>query len=747
MLNDLTAPALPGMTPPLDGDPMMVDPMAELLEPDTTQYEQVVNLATALPGEFLIKVGERVCTNKSLDWGSGTEWRGMRDRWLKLFSGKVPGKSGYEKNLLFVHMPYLTKAVNLFHPRMHRHFFPSTGDFYTWDTPVPERKTQARKLTRHINFMLRKRVPEYVPAYDRGGVQTLLYGSAFSVWYHSPIERRPCFEFIGSDDLIVSYKCKSDRPDMADVPRITWVKRYHRHELEQMSDDDYYVGVEKIYTEPYGPDGAPTKGVGQESGSTSNGVSVQRTSDEIMGTKPAAEDDDAPRVILEQDCWLKLPGEKRARSVTICVDEMTRRVLRLVLREKDDPRDAQRYRREAQLRDAQIEAARAAYDQATAQYQAEQDAFGQANQQYQETMGIDQMTGEVMPPPEAPAAMMPEMEAEPPEPERIRRVPFHRFTHYGCLPNPEGFYHYGIGVLLEGPNIVANEAMSGYASLMRLNQRPTGMQSRNSRGLRGEHKIVLGEITETAQTPEQVNAGGGIKMIQFPPPDSNAFKLEERMAESCREITVDDVVGGAPGLSGQTAAETEMRNANAREGISTIAARIDRSRLNEQVVFAYIVSQTLDEKGDNFTYQAPPDPSQPEWEPAAPVEEFQVTREDYEGLEDFDIVATSDPAMASQPQRQDKALKMLDAIARVPPGTLDPVATVLLNRSVLHKFLAAMDEPGMAEMVRKAVVPPPPQQMAPEGAPQPGGESNGEPVSPPPDVAANGGDAEPQAMA
>jgi len=707
-------------------DPQMVEMMAEAAAaPSPASYEQEVNLAKILPEKFLVAVGERVVRDKDIDLGSSEGWRKRKARWVQLFSGEIPSKNAFEKNLLFVHMPYLTKAVNLFHPRMHRHFFPASGDFYTWDTAVPDRKTQARKITRHTNYYLRKRVPEYVPSYDRGGVQILLYGSAFSVWYYNPLERRPCFEFINSDNFIVPYKCKSDRPDMADVPRKSWIKEYYRHELEQLADDDYYVNVAKLYPQPYGEDGAPTPGAGDQ---PQRQGEVQRTADDIQGTKPPSHDDDAPRKIIEQDRWLLLPGEKRQRHVTVCVDEMTRTVLRLTLCEKDDPRDAQRYRREMQLRDAEMQAANEAYNIALDEHAA------------MAVPGVDEFGNPLPAPDPAMLPLPPSPPQEPPLPAPARKVPFHRFTHYPCLPNPEGFYHYGIGVLVEGPNIVANEAMSGYASLMRLNQRPTGVQSRFARGPRGEQKLVLGEVTETQLTPEQVNAGAGIHVLQFPPPDPNAFKLEERMAQSVQEITVDDVVGGAEGMSGQTAAETEIRNANAMEGISTIAARIDRSRLNEQQVFAYILSQTLDEEGDTFSYQAPRDQSIPEWEPPPPVEEFHVTREDYAALEDFDIVSTSDPNMASQPQREAKAMKMLQALTQIPPGTFDPVTTALITRSVAHKFFTSMDEPALAEMVARAE--PPQMPVTPEmQGEQPEGESPDDPGQPTEAMAADGGDA------
>lgn len=718
---DLTTP------PPVDegAPPLPPEQLASLdgeqaPPPTSNDYQSVVNLAEILPEPFLKAVGERVKRNKEIDEKSGAKHRETQARHLKLFGGEIPGKSDLQKNIVYVHLPYLTKAVLLFHSKMHRHFFPATGDICGVQATRPEQKQKERKMSRHLNQYQRKRMPEYIPGHDRGGMQTLLYGSAFSVLYYSPTERRVMHEFCSSDDIILPYKAKSDRVDLADVARITWRKPYHRHELEALADPDpdtgvaYYVNVEKLFPKPYGKDGQPAdQGAGENKADEKK---VQDASDRLMGVEPPSDDPDAPREVLEHDCWLLLPGEKRQRPVTVCVDNSTGIVLRLTLREKDDPKDAARFKHELFMQETEFQARMASYQQQLVAFQNGDYGAGPP----------DPMTGMATPVPlEHPGA--PPQPGPPPKP--ARKVPFNRFTHYTCLPNPEGIYGYGLGYLVEGHNITANEVMSLYVSLMRVNLLPTYLYSRQAKVPRGEWKLVLGEGIETPLPPEQVSKA--IFQFQFPPGDPNAFKVEERQDRAVQQVTADDILGGSAGMSGQTAAETEIRASNASDNISMIAVRYNRARANEICVLAYLLSQTLDEP-DTF-FEVKDDPQAPEQE----IEEYVVTKEDY--IDEFDVVFTCDPDLASRPQREQTALRGFNVAMQVATATagpvpvLDPTTAVLLIRVSAAEYFRAMEMSDLAELVmaspmpNPAAMPPPGAGPGPEGPGGPGGPPGGPP--------------------
>lgn len=729
-MDDLQPPSIPLGGPQLPpGPPDMPGAEPPMPPPD---YQSVVNLAETLPEDVLKAIAARVIKNKETDLTSGKKWRETQARHLKLFGGEIPGRSD-QKNVMYVHLPYLTKAALMFHSKLHKHYFPSSGDICGAVATRPEQKQQARKRTRHLNMYLRKRCPEYIPSHDRGGLATLIFGSQFSVWFYDPVERRCKFEFISTDNLILPYKHTSDRVDLADVPRITWRKEYHRHELEAMGDPDpdtgvaYYANVDKLFPRPYGKDGAPVDAGAGEPPKTDE-KPVQEAQDRLMGTSPPTDDPDAAREILEQDLWLALPGEKRQRPVTVCVDTGTSTVLRVVLRERDDPKDAARFKHELFLQNVQLQAQMADYQSRLIRFQ---------NGDY-DPGPPDPMTGQPTPVPLQHPGPAPQP-APPPKP--ARKVPHNRFTHYVALPNPDGIYGFGLGYLIEGHNITANEVMSLYVSLMRMNLLPTYLYSRQARMPRGDFKLVLGEGVETPLPPEQV--GKAIFQFQFPAGDANAFKVEERQDRAVQQVTADDIIGGAPGMSGQTAAETEIRASNASDNISMIAVRYNRARGHEIEVLVYLLSQTLEEPDSFFEVKdaakpppgAPQDPSAPDQE----VEEFVVTKEDY--IDEFDVFFTCDPELSSRPQREKTALQGFNVAMQIsqsmagPMPVLDPQTSVMLIRNAAAEYFRALEMSDQAELIMASPMPNPSPPMGPGGPPPgPGGPPHppGGPGGPPP---------------
>ena len=698
---------LPAETSPPDS------PLAEGAQA-ALDYDNQVNLAQSLPAWYLEAVGERVVADKETDWKSGDEYRQKRDRQIRLFAANVPGKPEGQHNLVVVHLPLVTKAVLQMHAHIHPAFFPQEGEFCGVRANKPTEIQRARRMSRHMNIQLRQEVTEYVPANDRGGIQVLLFGSMFDVWWYDPVLRRPRYEVCTSDDIILPYKCLSDQPDLSDVPRITWRKDYYRHELEALQDVGYYINVDKLYQQPYGKDGAPTGE--QETEAKKDSGMVRDTADELQGTSRPADEKDSAREILEQDRWLVLPGEKRQRPVTICVDAGTKKVLRLALRERNDAKDKRRFDRDQLAWQTQADSMQMMHEAAVAEHEAAMMASLQALE-----LGYDPMTGG--PPPPPPAGELPPPPELPPSPKPARKVPWNRFTHYICFPNPEGIYGLGVGYLVEGHNLLVDDLLTRHVSLLSMHCLPTYLYSRNSRVGRGELKLKLGEGNEVLLPPEQVNAGAGIKQFQFPPPPSDTHKIVEQQSQAVQDITANDIVAGAPGLSGQTAAETEMRSANAMANISTIGARFNRSRAFSLRNLALINSETLE--GDVFYV---PRVEEPETE--EDYEEFEVSREDY--IEDFTITFTSDPNLASQPQRERQAMKMMEILTQLvqqAPGgvpVLDPPTAISLLRAGAAQAFDAMERHDFARQLAAAPLPEPQPGMPPGAPPPPGEEENAE---------------------
>jgi hypothetical protein len=756
-------------------------------------WERMPNLATVLPVIFLTSLGAIVYRDFETDWDSGKEWREQCARYLDLHNGNAPETMGDQENITIVHLPYVARAVQLFHSKMFMALYPPTGDFVALQVSRPALESTARRCGRHMNDALRNEIVEWVPSHDRGQKQQLIRGSTFEVWYYDELQERPAQEICLADDVVVPYKRKSDRVDMADVPRITWRKRYYLHELEELEERGYYVSIRKpnreapaLYpSDPYDAAGAPVSAPPEPNSDDPSKEVDNRTTG---ATKPT-EDNDGQREILEQDRWLVLKplGEKRARAVTVCIDRETQRVLRVTLREKDDPKDKKRYQA-----DMQVHAERTAALQAHAQQQHEA-----ATASHAEGVQFGMIHPETPPPVFQPPPALP-----PPPP--IKRVPWHRWTHYICDVNPEGFYGHGVPHKVAGQNIVANKIATRAISLLTMTLLPTGIMSRQSKFARGETQIKLGKMNESPLAPAVVQAGAGLFFLKYPPPDPQWTKLIELMDASCQEQTAFDIAAGGPGMSGETATESENRHSSALDNVSMIASRSNLARANSLRNLAYIYSQTLPDGGVKVRAQpqgaqpempappaaAPPPPASPTGPPApspldmmgpqgpppsegAPPgmlppemmqpppeplplddpEEFTVTREDYEAIcDDMQVTFTCDPRLASRPQKVRDAMKGFQTMLQVVtttvgpngPPILDPITSVIVVREGAAEVMEAMDRSQVAKRIRSAPPPsPPPAGMPPAGpGAGPGGPprkgSNG-PNGPPPGAGMDGG--------
>jgi hypothetical protein len=747
-------------------------------------WENVPNLATILPEDFLMSVGNICQRDGDLDRESMSDWLEEVAEFLDLYNAETPEPMDGQENITVVHLPFVARGITLFQSKMFPHLYQPNGDTVGLATSNPALDDVTRRCSRHMNDSLRNEIIEYLPSHDRGMKQTLLRGSTFEVWYYDPVEERPKQEICLADDVWVSYTRRSDRPDMGDVERITWRKRHYLHELEDMERSGYYAGIRTanrsitpIYEDdPYDASGAPKSATPQPLESDQD--TVKDAEEANSGFVASSQDTDGQREFWEQDRWLVLKpfGEERARAVTVCLDAVTHKVVRLSLREKDDPKDKRRFRAEKQAHDMRADALQAAAEQqhaaATADHQMAMNVHLDGQDQAA-ALGIPADHPDLPQHPGEPPMFQPPPEE--PLPAPAKRVPWHRWTHFMCDVNPEGFLGHGIPQKIAGHNKLANATGTRGVSLMTANLIPTGIMSRQSRFARGETQIKLGKIMESPLAPTQVQGGAGLFLFQFPAPDSTWFKVIELADKSCQEQTAFDVAAGAPGKAGETATENENRNSSALGNVSMIAARWDRARANSLKNLAYLYSITLPDGGVKVRAKpqaragleaaqgapgmpspapaapAPPamgppgmPPAGPGMEPGMPPappppeaepEEFIVTRDDYEQICDsLQVTFTCDPEMASKPQRVRDAQKAFQTVLQVVtttvgpggPPILDPMTATSAVRGAAARFLVTMDLPDLAQQILNAPLPqqPPPGAMP---APGPGGGGGGAP--------------------
>lgn len=716
-----------------------MDVQEEELEPKGPPIEAVlagkspetVNLLASITDEAeQKKIGSRVWKDYDRDLRSSERYREKRASILKLFIGMLPPN---QNDGAQVHFSIVAKACIRVHARIYDQQFPSNGEFFGVKPTDAFDQDRAIRVAKHLNWQILHQIPEYVPNHKALIMQWLLYGSAFSYTYWSPTRNRPCHEVCATEDIILPYKRKSTDPNLADMPRITRVLRMQRHELEAEAESGYYMNVDKLLDKLDSGQG----GSSQAEDSAKSG-SIQEVTDRASGVKePDDKDDDDQVTLLEQHRWLPLPDEnappisaeigiegeeppkpkKKSRPVIVTIDRDTKIVLSIRLREDEDPEDRARYNLEQQANEAQYAAAMQQFQielQAYEMNQTQAPMMGEMTQTPLPMQGETTSTGPMAQPPQPP-----EMPPPPPAPKMI---PINFFTHYCCIPNPEGVYGYGIGFLLEGNNMLADTLASYVVDAAFLNSTATFIYSRQAKLGRGEFRIRPGEGTQTDLNPQDLDKG--IKKLDFTPPDPAMQNMIKAQQDDADDVSsAGDILSGEVGGSNETATTTQIRISQALQAIAIWNKDYAHARTCEGQKFARLNSVYLGDE-EYFTvvdpYKKLP-PQQPGGETTQTVDKVQVARRDY--LEDTDLTVTADLRMASQPQRIAEAQAAYNLVNGNPYLAANP----FLMAAVARKMFRAMDDPELIAALQMA----PPPGMPMPGQPQPGAQPGAPQQTPP----------------
>lgn len=685
-----------------EAPPPSIEEMVEGSAPET------VNLVDSLKPDEQTDIARRVVEDYERDMKSGEKFRQRRSRIVRLALGDIPtSKDGDRFRIAKIHYPIIMTAVTRIQTRLYDQQFPSNGEYFGVKPIDATDLERAVRVAKHMNWQVTHQIPEYVPNHDVLLMQMLLYGSAFTRVYYDRRRKRICHEVCATDDIILPYTWKRGKndPSMSEFPRITYLVRYYRDELEEMRDDGYYSNVDQLY-----------KAV--ENGQTINNDELNRTPqkmreviDRDSGTDKPTDETDAPRVILYQCRKLKLPGQKVYKPVVVEVDLSTRTLLCLKIREDADPQDKARYNREKRANDAVFESAMQQYKMDLLQYLAGRMAPS-INMSGAEpgAMTPPPIAGEqTMTSPPAPGVTtstipmvdpnMPQPPRKPEDPEPPRMVPINFFTHYMCFPNPEGVYGLGIGSLLEGNNVAADTIASQYIDSATLASTPTGIRSRQAKIRGGDFNVKPGEFIESDLSPDELKQGGGILQLKFPGPDGSMRQMIQDQIEAGDKLSgAGDILSGELGGSNMTATQAQIQISQALSQIAIINKRVTRARTSEAEKIARLNSVYLDDV--EYFYVIDPFKN-------VPPEEVKVGRMDY--LEDTDVTITADPRMASQPQRFQEAMNAIQVTSQIP--VLQGNAPLWM--ALVKNLYISMDRPDFIAAMEQGLQPPP-------GAPPPG---------------------------
>lgn len=694
---------------------------------------ETVNLVSSIDPDEKEKIGNTTLEEFEADWKDSEKYRTKRAELYKLCFGILPAKDdGYAQ----IHYGIMLKAVIRLQARVYDQEFPSNGEYWGCRPTSAADLDRTVRVSKHMNWQTLHQIPEYVPNHDSMIFQWYINGDALSFMYWSPTKNRPCHEWLPTDDYVLpyAYPQQASDPSLSGLPRITRIVRKHRFGpdgLDALAASGYYdqAAVDSLFDEAENRN--PTSGGGSMEQAASP---IRQAVDRASGVeKPPTEK--GLRVLLEQHRWWKLPAWSEYRPVIVTIDRDTKKLLGFVLREDEDPEDRARYNREKLANDASYQAAMAQYEADLQRYMTGLMAMGAPNMTQPPAPGMATMGGPPEPgpttstPPPIPGAAgmsappapgemtptipgmtpKPEPPIPPPLPAPPKMVPIHFFTHYVCIPNPEGIYGYGIGYLLEGNNLTADALGSAIVTSGLLATTGTGIRSREAKLRGGEFKVKPGEFVEVDCLPSEL--AQVLHQIKYPPPDPNLGKIIEAQQADAQEVSgAGDILSGEVGGSNETATTTQIRISQALAAISIQDKRYRRGRTNEGKILARLNSVYLPDS----EYFVVIDPYH-----RMPPVESQIGRADY--LEDTAITVTADPRMASQPQRFQEAMQAVSVFAQLAPMAPWLQTNQALISALISNVWTAMDRPDLVAMSQPPPPPPPGmEQPGPAGLPQPG---------------------------
>lgn len=700
---------------------------------------ETVNLVDKILPSEQEEIAQRTFDLFESDWDSSEEFREKRAQILKLALGQMPPK---EDGFSQIHYSIIMTAIVKLAARVYDQQFPSNGEFFGVRPTSAADLPRSVRVAKHMNWQILHQIPEYVPNHDQVIMQWYLYGSAFTFMYWNPVKNRPCHEMVPTEDVVLPYAYPqwANDPSMSQLPRITRIVRKHRggaDGLDAWAKTGYYsqVNVDKLYDDD---DGKESEVAGNMEDGPSN--PIREAIDRQSGSEKPESEKPAYRELLEQHTWWKLDEWDDEKPVIITIDRETKRLIGFVIRADEDPEDRARYNREKQANDA-------AHELAMQQYEADMQAY---QQNAIALLGGAALPGPALPgsqaitPPPAPGAsdmtappmpgaMTPSMPVAPVAPERKplpappKLVPVNFFTHFICIPNPEGIYGFGIGTLLEGINLSADALGSALVdSAVRANMQ-TGIASREAKLGAGEIQVKPGTITKTELLPGEID--GAIKFLQYPKPEPTLGEVVQGLKEEAQELSgASDIMSGEVGGSNETATTTQIRISQALAAVSIQNKRYTRSRTEEGRKLARMNSVYLGDTEyfsviDPF-HNSPPSADDTYVPGQGVMRQETISRTDY--LEDVAITVTADPRMASQPQRFQEAMQAIQVASQ-----LAPVAPWLQNNApfwaaLLKNVFTAMDRPDLVALSQ----PPPPPPPPPPGMAQPGAGMPPPPGSP-----------------
>lgn len=250
---------------------------------DKEHYE---NLVDELDHNQKMQLGALITDAVEADDRSRSDWLRTIEMGLDLTGVKLEEKSEPFEGACSAQHPLLMEAAVKFQSKASNELLPATGPVKTFvkgDNTV-EKEQQANRVKAHMNYQILEEMTEFYPDSERMLLYVALMGSGFKKTYYNAQLKRPCSEFIPSDQFIVP----NSAPDLFRADRYTHVLYKNQYEM----DECFASGM---YTKPEQGIGLPTVMMPSP---------VQKKTQELIGISTSQSNRD--KVYTLYECYIDL---------------------------------------------------------------------------------------------------------------------------------------------------------------------------------------------------------------------------------------------------------------------------------------------------------------------------------------------------------------------------------------------------------------------------------------------------------
>lgn len=662
----------PGDSAPDESEPsdemVTVDVPPETPPPAVTAAPaETVNLVGVFVEDEIKKIALHTIDDYDTDKESNTEHIKGFKRAYELYASVMQQKDWPFQGSANINDPLLTYSVLQVHGRLFDMLMPAKGNL--WNSLPTRQEDQeidrAERTEIFMNWYTRAKITDYRNSYDATIWQSILFGSTFRNTYWDVTEKRLRGEWIGVEDFVVEYTTKSTDPNMADVERYTIRRHKNADDIEARIDSGEYMATEEEREKLMSK-------VVDDDDDTSE---IRDTISKVDGLMPDAGDrfmENPKRLVLEQYRKMRMPNDPtrnrafdgKIHPVLVTIDHSSKIVLRIVLREEDDPTDAKR--------------------------------FGQENQAFQaaqQAADIHAQTGGMTPDPSSGqmVAMPPPPEAIHPKPTKQREIPSN-ITHWGCF-HGEGFYYLGFGQLLGPLNEAKNTLINQQIDRSTQNNAGGGVISNSIRFQRGPINRQPGQYEGVDAPPGAMK--DAIQSWPIIPADSDGrFFLSSIDQSAGRISSAGDTLSGEPVGSNETARAAMARHEQAQKQISVLSARMIGYLTCDARIMWRLFSVFLDETEYHDVVDSQDQPRQ-----------LKIGRADF--IADARVQPTADARLTSRAQRVGEAMDFFQFVCAneaAPELSQNPQIRI----AAIKKVLYAMDAHELIDMLAPQPPPPPP---------------------------------------